>query len=367
MDIGERKRKILHSIITEYIANAEPVGSRHIAKNLDLGLSSATIRNEMADLEDMGYLEQPHTSAGRVPSDKGYRFYVNELMSNYELTLKDLTMLKSLLEIRVGQLDKIIKSASVILSRITNYTAVLTTPEMKQGAIKTIELVPIDRTSMLIILVTNEGVMRNKRVMIPDNVESGFIYRFSNVLKEKLSGMLLEEINITKINEIKQAMETNFEMLFPVLDFITEIVDDVRQETEVYMSGATNIFNFPEYSDLDKAREFLEFLDDKQSIAEALKDTDTGGQTAHEEPQEASEGMEKNNHVEIRIGSENSLDIMRNSSIITANYYIGDKVMGKLGIIGPTRMDYSKTVAKIEQISTHLNKLLYELYYDDRE
>ncbi|MFR8976261.1 MAG: heat-inducible transcriptional repressor HrcA, partial [Eubacteriales bacterium] len=171
MEMNERKRKILHTIINEYVTNAEPVGSRHIAKNLDLGLSSATIRNEMADLEEMGYLEQPHTSAGRVPSDKGYRFYVNELMNGYEVSQRDIDLLAVAMEMKLNQFDKVIRQASVVLSQLTNYTAVLMTPEMKHGAIKTIELVPVDASSMLIILVTNEGIMKNKRVYIPKNVD----------------------------------------------------------------------------------------------------------------------------------------------------------------------------------------------------
>ena len=224
MDIGERKKQILHSVINEYIASAEPVGSRHIAKNLGLGLSSATIRNEMADLEELGYLEQPHTSAGRVPSDKGYRYYVNELMGDYQLSLKELNMLKTMMQFQLGQLDKVMKSAADFLSQFTHYTAFATAPEMKQGAIKTIELVPIDVSSILIILVTNEGVMKNRRVMISPNVTVEFIHKFSDLLKEKLSGYTLEEINVVKIQEIKTAMQTNFEMLFPILDFISDII-----------------------------------------------------------------------------------------------------------------------------------------------
>ncbi len=358
MDMGERKRQILHSVINEYIASAEPVGSRHIAKNLELGLSSATIRNEMADLEEMGYLEQPHTSAGRVPSDKGYRFYVNELMSDYQLSLKEMDMLKTMMKFQIGQIDKVMKSAADFLSQFTHYTAFMTSPEMKQGAIKTVELVPIDATSMLIILVTNEGVMKNKRVIIPQNVDTDFIHRFSNLLKEKLSGLTLEEINVVKIQEIKEAMQSHFEMLFPVLDFITDIIEDVRKETDIYVSGTTNIFDYPEYSDLGKAREFLEFLDDKQSVTKAL-----------EEPynEKTQNNDSQKGRVRITIGKENGLNVMQSSSVVTANYYMGDRVMGKVGIIGPTRMDYSKAVAKIERISNYLNRVLSELYYDDNK
>ncbi len=360
MDMGDRKRQILHSIINEYIASAEPVGSRHIAKNLGLGLSSATIRNEMADLEEMGYLEQPHTSAGRIPSDKGYRFYVNELMGDYQLNVKELNMLRGMMQFQIGQLDKVMKSAADFLSQFTHYTAFATTPEMKQGAIKTIELVPIDSSSMLIILVTNEGVMKNKRVMIPPNISKEFIQSFSDLLREKLSGLTLEEIDVRKIQEIKSAMQTNFEMLFPVLDFISAIIDDVRRESDVYVSGTTNIFDYPEYADLQKARRFLEFLDDKQSVTKALVEP-------KKPSEEKTETSKNKGRVRITIGKENGLDVMNSSSMVTANYYVGDKVMGKLGIIGPTRMDYSRAVAKIDRISKYLNGILNELYYDDND
>lgn len=347
--MNERKRKILHTIINEYVTNAEPVGSRHIAKSLDLGLSSATIRNEMADLEDMGYLEQPHTSAGRVPSDKGYRFYVNELMSGYELNQRDIDLLASTMEVKLNQFDKVIRQASTLLSQLTNYTAVLMAPEMKHGAIKTIELVPIDSSSMLIILVTNSGIMKNKRIYIPQGICRESIPKISALMKEKLSGILINEIDIHKINEIKKALGQNQEILFPILDFITEILDDIQKETEIYLSGITNIFDFPEYKDVSRAREFIDFLYDKQSVAKVL-----------------SEAEQSDEHpIHIRIGGENSLDIMQNMSLVTTNYHVGGKTAGRLGIIGPTRMNYSKVVANINQIANYLDVLLKELYIDD--
>ena len=349
MEMNERKRKILHTIINEYVTNAEPVGSRHIAKNLDLGLSSATIRNEMADLEEMGYLEQPHTSAGRVPSDKGYRFYVNELMNGYEVSQRDIDLLAVAMEMKLNQFDKVIRQASVVLSQLTNYTAVLMTPEMKHGAIKTIELVPVDASSMLIILVTNEGIMKNKRVYIPKNVDHKIIPQVSALMKEKLSGLLLNEIDMKKINEIKKALGSNYEMLFPVLDFISDIIDDIQKETEIYLSGVTNIFNFPEYRDVTRAKEFIEFLDDKKSVAKVLSDAEENDEHA----------------IHVRIGSENGLDIMQNLSLVTTNYHLGGRAAGRLGIIGPTRMHYSKVIANINQISNYLDRLLKELYIDD--
>ena len=351
MDLNDRKKKILHSIINEYIKSAEPIGSRHVAKNLDIGLSSATIRNEMADLEEMGYLEQPHTSAGRIPSDKGYRLYVDSLMNQHELTVSDLAGLGNVLELQMGQIDKIIKRAAEVLSELTNYTAILTTPEMKRGAIKTVELVPIDGSTALIILVTGEGVMKHKRVLLPAGADNEFLHNFSGLLREKLAGLTLDEITAAKISEIRRAMQAHFELLFPVLDFIADIIDDVRAETEIYTSGATNMLAYPEYSDVRQAKEFLDFIADKNSVVKMLQEetretTDKGG-------------------ISVRIGSENGLDVMRKSSIITANYYVGDKVMGKVGIIGPTRMDYPRTIAKLQRVSALLNRILYEFYIDE--
>ncbi len=349
MELNERKRKILNTIINEYISSAEPIGSRHIAKHADLGLSSATIRNEMADLEEMGYLEQPHTSAGRIPSDKGYRFYVNELMGGYEATQQDIDILSAAMTVKIHQFDKVIRQASMLLSKLTNYTAFLMAPEIKHGAIKTIELIPIDNTTMLIVLVTNEGIMKNKRIIIPKGINGEYIPKISSVLKETLSGLSLDEIGVKKINEIKTALGANEEMLFPVLEFISEIIDDIQKETEVYLSGVSNIFNFPEYRDIDRAKEFIEFLDDKSSITQAVTNTDE----------------DDDRIVHIKIGKENDMDIMQNSSLVTANYKVGGRTVGKIGIIGPTRMNYSKVVANINQISQYLEKLLNEIYYED--
>jgi len=350
MELNERKRKILTTIINEYISSAEPIGSRHIAKHADLGLSSATIRNEMADLEEMGYLEQPHTSAGRIPSDKGYRFYVNELMGGYEATQQDIDLLAAAMTVKIHQFDNVIRQASLLLSKLTNYTAFLMTPEMKHGAIKTIEIIPIDSTKMLIVLVTNEGIMKNKQVKIPKGISTEYILKVSAILKEKLSGLSLDEIGVKQINEIKTALDANGEMLFPVLEFISEIIDDIQKETEVYLSGVSNIFNFPEYHDIDRAKQFIEFLDDKSSITKAVTD-DTDD--------------DNNREIQIKIGKENDLDIMQNSSLVTANYKMGGRTVGKIGIIGPTRMNYSKVIANINQISKYLEKLLDEIYYDD--
>ena len=173
-------------------------------------------------------------------------------------------------------------------------------------------------------------------------------------MREKLSGLTLDEITATTISEIRRAMQAHFELLFPVLDFISDIIDDVRAETEVYTSGATNIFNYPEYRDVERAKEFLEFLDDKNSVVKLFDSAEKEADKTHDA-----------GGITVKIGSENDLDIMRKSSLITANYYIGNKVMGKVGIIGPTRMDYPKTITKIKEISAILNRLLYELYIDD--
>jgi len=349
MELNERKRKILNTIINEYISTAEPIGSRHIAKHADLGLSSATIRNEMADLEEMGYLEQPHTSAGRIPSDKGYRFYVNELMGGYEATQQDIDLLATAMTVKINQFDKVIKQVSMLLSQLTNYTAFLITPEMKHGAIKTIELIPIDSSSALIVLVTNEGIMKNKRMILPQGIDFEYIPKISTMLKEKLSGLSLNEIGVKEINEIKNALGKNGEMLFPVIEFISEIIDDIQKETEVHLSGVSNIFNFPEYRDIDRAKEFIKFLDDKSSVTKAVSDSND----------------EEEREINIKIGKENDMDIMQNSSLVTANYHLGGRTVGKIGIIGPTRMNYSKVVANINQISKYLEKILKEMYFDN--
>lgn len=344
MELGERKRKILQSIVEEYIQTAEPIGSRTIAKHTDMGLSSATIRNEMADLEEMGYLMSPHTSAGRIPSDEGYRFYVNELMHRYQMSNQDLIALKRFFAVGILQLDRLIRQVGDIVSQMTNYTTVTVTPELKQCYVKHFELLPVDDSSALLVLVTSEGIVRNQLINVNEDEIS--LRSLSVVLNEKLTGLTLEEINLVKINEIQQVIGANTQILMPILNFIHEAITQL-DGSEVYLANSQNILNHPEYYDVAKARGLLNFLENKESIKHAVDQTDGGGR------------------ISVVIGKENKFDEMRETSMVTAKYLTGGKTIGKIGIVGPTRMDYAKVVTSLEYITKYIDDIMGQLHLEE--
>lgn len=348
MELGERKRKILQAIIDDYITTADPVGSRTIAKKHDLGLSSATIRNEMADLEEMGYLEQPHTSAGRIPSDLGYRLYVDHLMRRYKLTVAEVKKMQHALELRIQELDRLIQQYSNIVSQFTQYTTVVLPPQMKKSAIKHIQLVPIDTNNVLLIMVTDAGIVKNKTLKIYEQVSHDFLNSLSRILNDKLSGLTLEEINLPKIQEIQKEMRSNEGLLIPILNIISDIITDI-DDMDVFLGGTTNIFNFPEYKDIERAKEFLSFLEQKKDLYKLLS------------------SVKDNDNISIVIGRENEFMEMRDCSIIMSKYSIGKKIVGTIGIIGPTRMEYAKVVSSLEYLTWHLNHVLVQLFGEEPE
>lgn len=344
MDLSERKRKILEAIVEDYIISAEPIGSRTISKNTDMGLSSATIRNEMSDLEEMGYLISPHTSAGRIPTDAGYRFYVNELMHQYKMANEDIVKMRRFFTVGILQLDKLIRQAGNVLSQLTSYTTVAVTPELSKSYIKRFELVPIDTHSALLVLVTSEGIIRNQLVSISEGEQN--LRQLSVILNEKLAGLTLEEINLVTINEIQNALGKHVSLLMPILSFIHQTISEL-DGSEVYVSNTQNILNHPEYYDLSKAKELLSFLEDKQSIKHVFDQTDS------------------DDNINIVIGSENKANEMKDTSIVSAKYYSNGKLLGKIGIVGPTRMNYAKVVASLDYISKNMDNIINELYAEE--
>ena len=343
MNLSDRKRKILQMIIEDYIASAEPISSRTISKTEGIGLSSATIRNEMSDLEELGFLISPHTSAGRIPSDMGYRFYVNELMQQHEMSMGDVVRLRRFFTAGILQLDRLIRQAGDIIAQLTSYTTVTITPEIGSSYIKRFELVPVDNSSALLVLITGEGIVRNQLISVQqDNIS---LRRLSALLNEKLSGLTLEDINLVKINELQSAIGENQSILMPILSFIHQTISDLGG-SEIYVANAQNILNHPEYYDIAKARALLGFLEDKQNVKTAV---DTGG----------------NDGITVTIGAENKHDQMREASIVTAKYITGGKTLGRIGILGPTRMDYAKVITALESISSNLDEIVLQIYEEE--
>ncbi len=346
MLLDDRKLKILQAIIDDYISTAEPVGSRTIAKKHELGLSSATIRNEMADLEDMGFLEQPHTSAGRVPSDKGYRLYVDQLMKINDLSESDIENIRNAMDIRINELSQLIRNASVVMSQFTKYTSMAVTPHIKRSVLKAVQVVPIEPGKALVIVVTDSNIVRNNLIRVPEKITPDFIIQVSNMLNDKLKGYTLEMLKTNFLNgEAEQLTSLPYDLMRPILDGIEDLIKLIDRP-EIYLEGTTNILNFPEFKEVQKAKEFLSLLDEKKLMSELLN---THG---------------NNNEIVIQIGNENVIQGIKDCSIVTASYSIDDYVIGSIGIIGPTRMEYSKVVSSLNYIRNKINQEISKLLGD---
>ncbi|MBQ3115032.1 MAG: heat-inducible transcription repressor HrcA [Clostridia bacterium] len=337
MDLGERKKKILGAVIEHYIRTAEPVGSRTISKLDELGVSSATIRNEMADLEEMGLLTQPHTSAGRIPSTMGYRTYVDRLMKRYEFSVSEINRLRSLMELELTEVDTMIKELTNIYSYLTNYTIVGSSAGNSNGYIKNFHMVQIDRNSALLIVVTDKNIVKNKKIDFDCDIDSTVTEQISNMLNENLAGVIKSKINLDKIYEIQAEMDKYKTVLLPVLNFVNECIESL-DNSEVFISGASKLLDFPEYSNVQKAKELLEFLDNKENLHRMAASVD-------------------NADVKIIIGSENDALELKDCSIVLSSYSIKGKGTGTIGFIGPTRMNYSKAVSTLKLLTGQIDKL----------
>lgn len=338
MDLNDRKKKILQAIIDEYIGTAEPVGSRAISKKENLGLSSATIRNEMADLEEMGYLIQPHTSAGRIPSDEGYRFYVNSLMQKYQLGMEAIAQLQSELSEKVNQLDKIIRRAALFTSSLTDYTTLATFSSQKGERIRKLDMVPLGANQVMLIVVTNTVKNQIMNVCIDDK-ECAVL---TGILNKNLAGLEADEINFEMIKRLQSEIESHLllhpKVLISILNFVYETITSM-EETEIYVNNANAILKYPEYADVTKVREIFDLFEDKESLKKLISASDGEG-------------------VNAKIGKENDFEILKDCSLVTVNYSLGGKPVGKLGVIGPKRMNYSKVFASLDIISSEIDKML---------
>lgn len=348
MELSERKQKILQAIIDEYIGTAEPVGSRAISKKNELGLSSATIRNEMADLEEMGYLIQPHTSAGRIPSDVGYRFYVNSLMRRYQMSVEAIEKMRMIMAERVSQLETVIKKASLIASTLTEYTTVVTSPKLNSSVIKKIELVNLGFGMVTIVIITKTGLIKNQTVEI--DIDDETAAGLTEILNKRISGMTADELTYDKIEEIGAEIDAGFNLqpktVIAILNFVFDCIDSLDQ-TDVYVNNAKSILSYPEFSDVGKAREMLTFLENKDNLVKLIGSSKGG--------------------VDIKIGKENEFSELDNSSLVTVDYSMGNKVVGRIGVIGPKRMNYAKVVASLDCISNHVDSILAQLYNTESE
>lgn len=338
MIIDDRKIKILQAIINDYIRTGDPVGSRTISKNYNLGIGSATIRNEMADLEDMGYLEQPHASAGRIPSSKGYRLYVDKLMDNQRLTVEeDLKIKQYIIDSAMLEVDKIVKQTSALLSELTKLTCVIESPSVKKSFVKSIQLIKIDDYNLVSVFLTDTGLIKNHIMKLNSRVpQIETLMQINQVINNRLVNLSIEEINLEVINNLKKDLGEYEEIFNAILPVLYETLN-ASESSEVFMEGTTNIFNYAEYNDIDKAKEILSLFNDKESLMDLFN------------PQE---------NITISIGDENYRKQAKDCSIISAEYSFRDRPIGKIGLIGPRRINYSKVITIMSEVIKELNNML---------
>lgn len=339
--LDDRKLKVLYAIINSYIMSAEPIGSRTITKQYDLGVSSATIRNEMSDLEDLGYLNKPHSSAGRVPSDKAYRLYVDQILKfgRPRIDVSQKNKIKKILSRESGEIEQLLQNSAKVLSAITSYTALAITPKLKGTALKHIQLVPLDNNQVLMVLVNDTGVVKNTIFRLDTEIPENQLMALSNILNSKLKGLSLEDMNEKIFHDIIREIYEYKSVLDNIIPVITKSMED-GDNVDVYADGITKILNFPEYKDLEKAKSIISFIEDKDLVLDNL----------------FSNSLKQD--IEITIGSENLYDAIKDCSVITANYKLGDKIIGKIGIIGPTRMDYLELINTLHLFSVNLTEII---------
>lgn len=345
MELSERKKQILKAIIGDYILTAEPVGSKAIAARPELKFSSATIRNEMSELEEMGYLEKPHTSAGRIPSPLGYRLYVDELMDSYDISDKDIPPIEAMLKGKAKELDRLIQEAGRLVSSLTNYASVAVTPDMNRCVIKQFEIITVDTSTFVIVVVTDTGQVKNKLVHTAAPVTKDESELLTYILNQTLTGLPLSQITAERFDVVRRAAGLSA-LLAPVAEYIAELIEELGSQ-KVFLDGANKLLRFPEYRDPDKAQALLDYIttDDKHLLP-VCKDMDG---------------------VQFFIGPENGENPLSNASMIYAKYDIGNLGQGVIGIVGPTRMDYKRLSARLSHFAKELNKLIAETFLDENK
>ncbi len=340
MELEERKLKILQAIIRTYLETGEPVGSRTISKYSDLNLSSATIRNEMSDLEEMGYILQPHTSAGRIPSDKGYRLYVDTMLDDKAQEVHDM---KAELTEKAGKIDDLLKRVAKLLAVNTNYATMVSGPRYASKKVKFIQLTLVDERSLLVVIVLDNNVVKNKMIHMEDSMDQETLLRLNFIMNTTLNGLDVMDMNLAVIQKIKEQMGAHNSVIDSVLEIIGSALTE-DEDLEIYTSGATNILKYPELADKSNAAQILSAFEEKKDLNEWIE----------QEPV----GQNDDNHaIQVYIGGETQVESMKDCSLVTATYRIDDGVYGKVGIVGPKRMDYDKVVATLQSMMEQLDDI----------
>lgn len=338
MELDDRKLKILTAIIRNYLETGEPVGSRTISKDSDLNLSSATIRNEMSDLEEMGLIIQPHTSAGRIPSDKGYRLYVDMMLKEKE---EELNNLKVELNAKSEKLDTILKEAAKVIADSTNYASMITAPQYRSKKIKFIQLTQVDYSSILCVVVLEGNIIKNMMVPCDRELPADAVLKLNLMMNTFLQGLDMQEINVSVMQKLRTEASEYSALISDVLDAVAKCLEE--QGVEAYTSGSTNIFKYPELNESGKATNLLYALEEKKQLTELMYkegDNDRG--------------------IQVYIGEENPIEATKDCTLVTATYHLEDGVYGKIGILGPRRMDYEKVVGTLRNLMSELDGIFHK-------
>ena len=341
MELDDRKLKILQAVIRNYLETGEPVGSRTISKYTDLNLSSATIRNEMADLEELGYIMQPHTSAGRIPSDKGYRLYVDMLMEEKEQELGELE--EQMLD-KADRMEQLLRQAARVLASNTNYATMVSTPMNNSNKIKFIQLSMVDDEQVIAVIVLGGNVIKNKIINVGEPLSNENLLKLNMLLNTTLNGMAIEEINLGLIARLKEQAGIHGSVISDVLDAVADTIQ-IDEDMQIYTSGATNIFKYPELSDNQSAQEIINAFEEKQQLTELVTQT---------------LAKEDNTGIQVYIGNESPVRNMKDCSVVTATYELGDGMKGTIGIIGPKRMDYENVLKSMKRLQNELDQMFHK-------
>lgn len=339
MNLSERKKKILRAVVESYVQTAEPVGSKAVLELADLNVSSATIRNELADLTEQGYLEQPHTSAGRIPSPKGYRLYVNELMEEQRLSLEETRQINEALHLKMKELDKVIDQAGRMVSQLTNYPAFALAGGARRTTIRRFDLIMVDVNSFIVVVMTDNNVVKNKLIHLPAELSEPQLQLLTTLLNSSFVGKTLDELTPELMRVAEHAAGSSYGLISLVVSFAMEVLDDM-ENSPVYTAGTSHILNHPEYQDVGKAKKLMNYLSEDQSLVQSLALPTMGDENTR-----------------ILIGPENVADELKDTSVVLASYDIGDGLRGVIGVVGPTRMDYAKVAAKLSYVADGLSKL----------
>lgn len=339
--LTERQLLILQVIIDDFIRNAQPVGSRSLSKKEEITFSSATIRNEMSDLEELGFLEKTHTSSGRVPSEKGYRYYVDHLLSPQQLGKDDRLMLRSVFAERIYELEKMIQKSARILSDLTNYTSIVLGPKVNDNKLRKIQIVPLNKETAIAVMITDTGHVENKVFSLPPSFDPNELEKIANILNDRLTGVPITELKDKIFKEVAMLLKQHIHNYGALVSSLADTFSGNVPE-KLFFGGKTNMLKQPEFHDIDKISSLLSMIEQEQGIYDIIKQHPAG--------------------IHVTIGRENNNSVLDNCSLITATYSVGREQVGTLAILGPTRMEYSRVISLLQFFSNDFTALLTKLY-----